>query len=79
MIQYEDFVPTYPYLIGEGDEIVRACDRHRISETMTLMKHVTRYKYMREWMIEFLSKCQSFGIKFVRVNSIRMTKSINLL
>ena len=27
-IQYKDFVPIYPFLISEGDEIVRACDRH---------------------------------------------------
>ena len=27
LIQYKDFVPIYPYLISEGDEIVRACDR----------------------------------------------------
>ena len=26
LIQYKDFVPIYPYLICEGDEIVRACD-----------------------------------------------------
>ena len=28
LIQFKDFVPIYPYLISEGDEIVRACDRH---------------------------------------------------
>ena len=28
LIQYKDFAPIYPYLISEGDEIVRACDRH---------------------------------------------------
>ena len=28
LIQYKDFVPIYPYLIIEGDEIVRACERH---------------------------------------------------
>ena len=35
----------------KGDEIVRACDRHR-SETVTLRKHVTKYKNMRKWMVE---------------------------
>ena len=45
LIQYKDFVPIYPYLISAGDEIVRACDRHR-SETATLRKHVPKYKYM---------------------------------
>ena len=78
MIQYKDFVPIYPYLISEGDEIVRACNRHR-DETVALTKHVTKYKYMRKWMVEFLSKSQSRVIKIGRVNSIRMTKSIYLL
>ena len=78
LIQYKDFVTIYLYLISEGDEIVRACDRHW-DETVTLTKHVTKYKYMRKWMVEFLSKSQSRVIKIIRVNSIRMTKSINLL
>ena len=43
LIQYKDFVPIHPYLISEGDQIVRACDRHR-DETATLTKHVTKYK-----------------------------------
>ena len=33
---------------------------------------------MRKWMVEFLTKSQSWGIKFARVNSIRMTKSNKL-
>ena len=28
LIQYKDFVPIYPYLFSEGNEIARACDRH---------------------------------------------------
>ena len=59
------------------DEYVRACDRHR-DDTVTHTKHVTKYKYMRKWMVEFLSKSQSRVIKIAGVNSIRMTKSINL-
>ena len=78
LIQYKDFIPIYPYLISEGDEIVLACNRHW-DETVTLTKHVTKYKYMQKWMVEFLSKSQRRVIKFARVNSIRMTKSINLL
>ena len=78
LIQYKDFVLILPYLISEGGEIFRACDRHR-NETLTLTKHVTKYKYMRKWMVEFLSKSQSRIIKIARVNSIRMIKSINLL
>ena len=67
LIQYENFVPIYPNLISEGDEIVQACDRHR-HETVTLKKHVTKYKYMRKCMVEFVSKSKSCGIKFARVN-----------
>ena len=74
LIHYEDFVLIYPYLISEGDEIIWACDRHR-NETVDLRKYVTIYKYIQKWMIEFLSKSQSYDIKFARVNSIRMTKS----
>ena len=55
LIQYKNFVPIYPYIISEGAEIVRACDRHW-DETLTLTKHVTKYKYMRKWLVEFLSK-----------------------
>ena len=43
---------------------------------MTLTKHVTKYKYMQKWMVEFFSKSQSRVIKIARVNSIRMTHSI---
>ena len=78
MTQYKDFVPICPYLISEGDEIVRARGR-LCDETVTLTKNVTKYKYMRKWMAEFLSKSQSRVIKIARVNSIRMAKSINLL
>ena len=46
-MQYKDFVPiSYPYLISEEVEIVRACDRHR-NKTATLRKHVIKYKYMQ--------------------------------
>ena len=65
MIQYKDFVAIYPYLISEGDEIVRACDWHR-NETVTLTKHVIKYKYMRKWMVESLSNSQSLVIKIAR-------------
>ena len=42
-------------------------------------KHVTKYKDMRKWMVEFLRKIEGRGIKIARVNSIHITKSINLL
>ena len=61
-----------------GDEIVRPCDRHS-NETVTLRKHATKYKSMRKWMLECLQKIENRGIKISRVNSILITKSINLL
>ena len=78
LIKNEGCAPIYPNLIIEGDKIVRACDRHR-NETATPRKRVTKYKHVQNWMVEFFSKSQSFCIKFARVNSIRMTKSVNLL
>ena len=60
-----------------GDEIVSPCDRHS-NETVTLRKHVTKYKNMQKWMVEFIRKFENRGIKIARVNSILTTKSINL-
>ena len=68
-------VPIYPYLISEGDEIIRPCYRHR-NETAILRKHVTKFKYIRKWMVEFLSKFENRGNKIARVNSILITISI---
>ena len=62
----------------KGDVIVRPCDRHS-NETVTVRKHVTKYKNMRKLLIEFPPKIDNRGIKIARVNSIRITKSINLL
>ena len=55
-----------------------ACNRHS-NETLTLGKHVTKYKNMRKWKVEFLRKFENRGIKFSRVNSILIIKSINFL
>ena len=49
------------------------------NETVTLRKHITKYKNVRKWMDKFLWKCESHGIKTSRVNSLLITKSINLL
>ena len=54
-----------------------ACDRHS-NETVTLRKHVTKYKNMQKWMVEFLRKYKGRGNIIARVNSIHITKSINL-
>ena len=61
----------------KGDEIVKHCDRH-INETVTLRKHITKYKNMRKLMVEFHGKFKNRGIKIALVNSIIITKSINL-
>ena len=61
----------------KGDEIVRPCDRHS-SETVPLRKHVTKYKSMHKRIVEFLRKFENHGIKSTLVNSILITKSINL-
>ena len=61
----------------KGDEIVGHCDRHS-NETVTLRKHVTKYKTMRKWTVEFLRKFRNCYIEIAIVNSIRITKSINL-
>ena len=55
---------------SEGDEIVRSCDQHSI-KTATLKKHVTKYKNMRKWMVEFLRKFENRGIKIARVKKVK--------
>ena len=60
----------YIYLIiVKRDEIVRSCDRHS-NEAVTLRKHVTKYKNIRKWIVEFLRKSESRRDKIARVNSI---------
>ena len=41
---------------------------------MTLRKHVTKYKNMRKWMVEFLRKFENRAIKSGRDKSILITK-----
>ena len=43
-------------------------------ETVTFTKHVSKYKHMQKWMVEFLSKSKNHVIKIAGVNSIRMTQ-----
>ena len=38
----------------------------------------TKYKNMRKWMVEFLRKFENRSIKIARVNSILITKSMDL-
>ena len=54
-----------------------ACNRHS-NETVTLGKYGSKYKNMRKWMIEFVRKFENASIIIARVNSILMSKSINL-
>ena len=60
-----------------GDEIVRHCDR-RSNETVTLRKHVTKFKNVRKWMVEFLRKFENRDIKIAQIDTILITKSITL-
>ena len=53
-------------LLMWGVEFVRPCDRPG-NETVTLMKHVTKYENMGQWMVEFLRKFERYCIKIVRV------------
>ena len=63
----------------KGDEIVQPCDQYS-NETVTLRKHITKYKNMQKWIenFEFLRKFENRGHKVARVSSILITKSINL-
>ena len=61
----------------KGDEIVRPSDRHS-SEVVTLRKHVSKYKHMQKWVVEFPRKFENHGIIIARGNLIRITESINL-
>ena len=71
-------VPIYPYLISEGCRNCSTLWQAYSNETVTLRKHVTKYKNMRKWMVEYLKKFENRGIKIVRVYSILITKCINL-
>ena len=41
-------------------------------------KHVIKYENMQKRMVEFLGKFENRGIEIARVNSIIITKSIDL-
>ena len=73
----EIHAPIYPYLISERR---RNCSTlwPAQQQNRDLRKHVTKHKNMWEWMVEFLRKFENRGIKIARVNSILITKSINL-
>ena len=70
-------VPIYPYKLVKGDEIVPPCDQH-INETVTLRRHITKHKSIQKWIVKFLRKFENRGINISQVNSILITKSINL-
>ena len=48
------------------DEIVWPCDRHSI-ETVALSQLVTKYKNMRNWMVQFLRKFKNVQLKLVEI------------
>ena len=63
-------MPVVAYMPVKGDEIVGACDRNS-NETVTLRKHFTKYKNMRKWMDEFLTKSEGRGEYLFQFNSHR--------
>ena len=69
------FIPVLQLV--KRDEIVRPYVRHSY-ETVTRRKHVTKYKNMLKWMVEILRKFENPGDKIARLNSILITKSIDL-
>ena len=54
-----------------------ACNWHH-NETVTVKKHISKYKNIQKSMIKFLKKFENHCIKIARVKSILITKSINL-
>ena len=45
-----------------------------INETVTLIKHVTKYENMRKWMVEFLRNSESRGDEIVQVKIGKIRK-----
>ena len=70
------FIPG-PSHYSEGRQNFSNCD-WRTNETVTLRKHVFKYKNMRQWMVDFIPKFENRGIKIDRVNLILISKYFNL-
>ena len=51
----------------KGDQIIRPCDRHS-NETVTLRKHVTKYKNIRKLKVAFFRKFENRSIKIGKTN-----------
>ena len=60
------------------DEIFRAYERRRY-ETVTVTKPVTGYEHMQKFIVKFLTKFESSGIRTARVNSIHLSKYTSFL
>ena len=73
----KDTSTNLSYLISEErrncSTLLPAQQRIRDSQ-----EHVTKYKSMRKWIVEFLIEFERHGIKIARVNSILITKSTKL-
>ena len=67
-----------PIKLAKGDEIVQ-CFNRCSNETVTLRKHVTKYKHMHTWMVEFFKKFENLGIKIAPVNSINYHQIYQLI
>ena len=71
-------VPIYPCLIiSEGR---RNCFTFwSAQQPKRDCQEVTKYKHIQKWMLVFLGKFENRGIKIAWVNSIHISKNINLL
>ena len=75
---FENFDPILPYLSWRETKlfglVTGTAKKQRLSGNM-----LPKFEHMRKWMVKFLIRSESRGIKISRVNSIRITKSIYLL
>ena len=68
-------VSIYSYLISKER---RHCHRHS-NETVTIRKHVAKYKNMWQWRFEFFRTFENRGINIDRVHSIhKICQSIKI-
>ena len=82
LLLYAGYKPYHRYMLQFNPtwlvkrvEIVRPCDRHSI-ETVTIRKHVTKYKTLRKLLVEFLKKIETRAIKSEVLYSYHQNLSI---
>ena len=68
------FTSISPYLISEERWNILWNYHHSI-KPVTLSKYIAEYDQIWKWMVEFLSKFESYDIKIDRVNLLCIAKS----